>query len=547
MAEPATPARVDRLHYRFPPLEKRGVIAGWRGGQIAVVALSLLVAVLAVRSRPSIGGIALALLGVGLGLTVAFWPIRGRTGEQWLPLVARWLWGGPGGDRRQLAPGPRLGHRVTVGAEADPATGPKPAVDVHNGSAERRPGMRRGVFGGLTLTGVPFGADQSGREMSGPAMAMLLDAPARTATAVLAVCGHSFALLGPGDQDSRVAAWARVLSALAREGSEVHRVQWVESCVPDDGGAVRRYRDTRAVVRSDSPAGRSYGSLIAEGAPSTRRHRMLVALSLHTSRSSRVIRAAGGGTTGAGRVLAREVLSLHRALDGADVEVEGVLGPGALARLIGGAVAPSAGPFGPVPAGPGAPGSTRTRPGSTAPFPGTGPDPAPHWPWPMALEPRWDAVRTDGTWHATYWIAEWPRVDVTPDFLGPLFFSPFRRSIVVTMEPVSPSRAARQVAQSRTADLADGELRRRGGFLVTARHTREKQSVEDRDVELADGHAQYRFSGYVTVTADTYEELVDTRAAVEQAAGQSRIELRLLYGEQDVAFACSLPLGRGLS
>ena len=65
------------------------------------------------------------------------------------------------------------------------------------------------------------------------------------------------------------------------------------------------------------------------------------------------------------------------------------------------------------------------------------------------------------------------------------------------MEPVDPARAARQVAQARTADMADGELRRRGGFLATARHAREKESVEDRDVELADGHAQYRFSGYL--------------------------------------------------
>jgi hypothetical protein len=115
------------------------------------------------------------------------------------------------------------------------------------------------------------------------------------------------------------------------------------------------------------------------------------------------------------------------------------------------------------------------------------------------------------------------------------------------MEPVSPSRAAHQVAQARTADIADGELRRRNGFLTTARHTREKESVEERDVELSDGHAQYRFSGYVTVTAESREELTAACAAVEQAAGQSRVELRLLYGEQDVGFTCSLPLGRGLS
>ncbi len=42
----------------------------------------------------------------------------------------------------------------------------------------------------------------------------------------------------------------------------------------------------------------------------------------------------------------------------------------------------------------------------------------------MAVRPEWDAVRTDGTWHATYWIAEWPRIDVTPDFLGPLLLRP---------------------------------------------------------------------------------------------------------------------------
>jgi hypothetical protein len=103
------------------------------------------------------------------------------------------------------------------------------------------------------------------------------------------------------------------------------------------------------------------------------------------------------------------------------------------------------------------------------------------------------------------------------------------------------------VTQARTADIADGELRHRHGFLVTARQTREKESVEERDVELADGHTQYRFSGYVTVTTESRDELRAACAAVEQAAGQARVELRLLFGEQDVAFTCSLPLGRGLS
>jgi hypothetical protein len=525
-------AGADRVRYRFPPLERRGVIAGWRGGQIATVAVGLVAAMVALRTQPSVGGIALAIAGVIGAVALAFWPVCGRTGEQWLPLVLRWAWATGTGTRRQHAPGPGRGHRVVV-EEADDG-GPATRV---TGPGPRRTGGRRTVFDGLSVCGAPFGADRT-RHLAG----VVVDGPARTATAVLAVRGHSFALLAPADQDARIAGWARVLSTLAREGSEVHRVQWIESCLPDDGSAVRRHGDAHAVLGPGSPAGRSYRALVDEASPVTRRHQVLLALSVHTSRSARSIRASGGGMAGTGVVLTREVESLRRALEGADITVDGILGPAALARVITEAAAPVTG-AGSEPAG-----AAALRPPVGAG--GAASDDTaslPRWPWPMAVEPEWDAVHTDGTWHATYWIAEWPRVEVTPDFLGPLLFSPLRRSMALTMEPVSPSRAARQVAQARTADLADGELRRRGGFLVTARHHRERESVETRDEELADGHAQYRFSGYVTATADTRTELSDACAALEQAAGQAQIELRRLYGEQDVAFTCSLPLGRGLS
>ena len=365
----------------------------------------------------------------------------------------------------------------------------------------------------------------------------VIDARARTITGVLALRGHDFALLGPDEQDRRIASWSRVLSSLAREGSDVHRLQWIESCLPDDGDAVRDHVRRHAVLGPETEPGRSYASLVDSSTPVTRRHRVLVPLTVHTGHSARAIRASGGGHAGASVVLLRELVALQRQLEAADVTVDGVLGPGALAsvcREAGSALSDLAAPSGPSPRRPGRPLSAPVEP-STA------------WPWPMATEPTWDAVRTDGTWHTTYWIAEWPRVEVTPDFLGPLLFSPVRRTMAVTMEPVSPSRAARQVAHARTSDLADGELRRRGGFLVTARHKREREGVEQRDVELTDGHAQYRFSGYVTVTGASKDQLYEARAQIEQAAGQARVDLRLLYGEQDRALTCTLPLGRGLS
>lgn len=56
------------------------------------------------------------------------------------------------------------------------------------------------------------------------------------------------------------------------------------------------------------------------------------------------------------------------------------------------------------------------------------------------------------------------------------------------------------------------------------------------------GHGDYRFTGYLTVTAPTLVELGNACGEVEQAAHQSLLELRRLYGEQDAAFAAALPL-----
>jgi len=481
-----------RTRYRFPPLERRGVVAGWRAGQLASVATALVLAVLAVRGRPNVGGVAIAVAVVGVGAATAFWPLSGRTGDQWIPIVTRWAWAGVMGRRLQLDPDLRPG-RTPVS-----------------------------VFAGLEVVDVASGAGVEG-------MGAVIDGPARTLTAVLQVAGGSFALLGPDDQEARVGAWARVLASLAREGAAVHRLQWLEICRADDGRGVRGHLADHGVLDGQDMAARSYAALLDEVAPVTRRHRVLIAVTIHRGRSARAVRRHGGGLDGAGAVLAGEVASVARALASADLEVEGVLGRGALAQTLA----------------TGLDDVTWSRPR-------VDPGREDHVldvsrPWPVAIEATWDAVRTDRSWHAIYWVSEWPRVDVTPEFLGPLLFAPLNRTLSMVLEPIDPARAARQVAQSRTAGLADAELRRRGGFLATARHQRERQSVDARDVELADGHAQLRYSGFVGVTEASAGELEGACAALEQAAGHARLEVRRLLGQQDVALLCLLPLGRGLT
>jgi hypothetical protein len=498
----------DRSRYRFGPLERRGLIAGWRGGQIGVVALGAVLAVVVLHRRPTLPTIAIAVLIVGASVVVAWWPIAGRTAEQWCPTVVRWAASASRGRRRR----PRTesaGH--CVGPDG------APCLVTAARAARATSSTRRGVFAGLQILGFT-GGDGDGT------VGVVRDERARTYTAVMELLGHSFALLSGDEKDRRVASWASLLSSLARERSVVHRVQWVAATVPDDGAAVDAHLAARGVLPEDAAARRSYRTLLRRAGGETCRHDVHLAVQLRASgAAARAVRSLGGGDRAACALLAREIGALRRQLAAADVPVERVLDERALASLVRRAV------DGDVPGGRGCPPC------------GVG------WPWPLVTESEWGVLRADGAWHATYWIAEWPRVDVGPEFLGPLLLGSVRRTVTVVMEPLDPARAVRQVERARTADIADAELRRRGGFLATARRAREAEVAVRREEELADGHASFRFSGYVSVAAPSREQLAAACDATEQAASQCRLELRRLYGAQEEAFACTLPLGRGLA
>jgi hypothetical protein len=120
------------------------------------------------------------------------------------------------------------------------------------------------------------------------------------------------------------------------------------------------------------------------------------------------------------------------------------------------------------------------------------------------------------------------------------------RTVALSMEPISPLRAHREVEQQVVKSMADEELRQKAGFAFTARRRRAQEAVSRREQELADGHADYRVAGYVTVTAETEEDLEAACGEVEQAAQQAFLEIRRLYGQQDQAFTWTLPMARGL-
>jgi hypothetical protein len=457
-------------HYRFGPLERRGLIAGWRGGQIAAVATGLVVAVGLLRSRPSTIGVVLAFVALSVGVVVAVWPVGGRTVEEWAPDAAR---------------------HVDV-------------LRLQRRARRDRPFESLGVLGvDLTPTGVMRSDPSDAGASPGTGAGVILDGSRQTYTAVLDVSAPGFVLMGADDKSRRVSAWSGVLASLARDGTTLHRVQWVERSLPDDGTAVRGYAAENAVMGAGDAPGRSYAGLVESEIGAVHRHEVLVSVTVHAGRAARAVRTAGGGTRGACALVLREAANLTRRLRDAGFHTGGVLDPGSVRDVV-------------------------RR--------------------PMASQIEWGRIRSDEMWHATYWIAEWPRTDVGADFLGPLLLvADIRRSVSVVMEPVDARKAAQKIESARTADIADAELRRRGGFLATARRRREEEVLAQREVELADGHASFRFSGYVTVSAEDPDGLEEACGRVEQAAGQAGLELRRCYGDQAQAFTCTLPLGRGLA
>jgi hypothetical protein len=500
----------EAQRYRFGPLERRGVIGSLRPGQVFVMASSLAGAVVLMRLLAGGPGLLAAFALAVAAAAFCFWPIAGRSVEEWLPVAGRY------GTRRVTG---RQSYRASAplaGVKVDETGRPEPVVSLPEPAQA------------LELLAAPFRGEPVG---------VVKDRRVRSYTAVLAVKVTSFGLLDRAEQESRQGSWGGVLASLAREGSPVTRVQWVERTVPADGDEIGRYLGDawdRGAVPLDSLPMRSYLELVGAAPAVTRDHELFVCLQIDAKRAWRQIKRTGGkqgADAGACAVLLREVEALAERLATADVQVIGVLRPGMLARSVRIAFDPWS-----------RPGLARL---AAADPDRDGIDEGAAW--PVASETTWTTYRTDGALHATYWIASWPRVDVGAAFLSPLLLhTQMVRSIAVTLEPISPLRAIREVEASMTSDVADQELRGRMGFVETARRRRMAEATARREEELADGHAAVRFAGYVTVSAQNEEELEHDCSEIEHAAQMARLELNRLYGRQDEAFTYTLPLCRGL-
>lgn len=488
--------------FRFPPIERRGVIGGLRPGQVAILGICSVTAVVILRASPDARGFtaALALLGVGIAFIAV--PVHGRGADEWAPLLWAWLVVRVAGRVSFLSTAPFLGHRWS-GTEL-----------------VREPDLPP-TLAGVELLAFPIAEDQT--------LGVLLDRAQGAYTAVLRASVRSFGLLGAADQERQLASWGRVLASVVRDGACIRRVQALERTEPHEGDQLRDWLRAAATAAPATPLRRSYERLLAGADRVSYEHEVLLAIQVDERRAWAAARAAA--LRGAGReelactALAREIRLLASRLEEADITVAGLLPPAHVARVLRLGHDPY----------------DRRRRGSIA-----APETTPFS--PSATDVSWDRFRSDGAVHRTYWVAQWPRLEVGSGFMLPLLLGPtVVRSVSLVAQPIPPARSRAAVEAAITSDDADAQVRDERGFRATARSERQRAAARRRERELAAGHEELRFAGFITVSARDEQELERSCEAVLQAAQQSYLDLQLMYGQQDSGFTCgALPLCRGL-
>jgi hypothetical protein len=106
----------------------------------------------------------------------------------------------------------------------------------------------------------------------------------------------------------------------------------------------------------------------------------------------------------------------------------------------------------------------------------------------------------------------------------------------------------RDIRKSKVEYLTDAAQKARIGAINDLADDQELSDVIDRERALVAGHADLRYTGLITVTANTKDELDAAVSQVQRAATGCACDTRLLYGQQARAFAAAaLPLARNVN
>jgi hypothetical protein len=482
---------------------------GLTAAQVSLLAVAGLCCTALISSFGLAGGLMSIPLVLLCG-ALAFLPVSGRPSYAMVPVLARFAFSRLPGRPRWTAPLPLA------------VRGPQGATTLRS----RAPGSRvtplPSCLAGMEVHTVPR---RTWAEAVVSDVGLVRDRRSGAMTAVLGVRGTSFGLTDQAHQASQLARWGDVLDQFAREISPVVRLGWSlwsAPAFPDEHVAWLEDQ-----VPPGHPAlGRYLALLDSEDARSVR-HELRLWISVHPTGSRDRVADTGMAAVEAAASLTDRCVA-------AGLAIGDLLSPWEIVAAVRAQSDPAARP----PSPPGGRGPADLPQLTSA-------DPPIHLA-PMAVENQWDAARVDGSWHRVLWVSHWPRTLTDPRWLEPLIVSPSCiRAISVSYEPISPRTSRRTITSEAVGVETRLRTRERYGLRAGVELQRAQEEVDRREAELVAGHTEYGVLTLVDVVGRDREELDASTDAIVDAAAQCGITgLRPLYGRQDAAWACTLPIGR---
>jgi type VII ESX secretion system EccE translocon-like protein len=469
----------------FPPSERKGGSVFDSREQLVAVVAGAGVGLVVIGSRgPRLSSLLVAIGVFALaGWSAFFRRWGGLTPAEWVPIVSRYALRRAGGAATWHAP---------VDATSEVADAATHAV---------------GLLAGLEF----FNHDGIG---------VVRDRRAGTYGAVVEVREIPFGLMDADDQVRHHDYWGAFLEGLGSEGQDLDMLQAVEESGPADEVDAYAWLNERAALPEDHEAHRDYRELLDRAAPAARRRRGYVTVQIKARALARQIHASGGGVAGACRALVTEVRAASDALRDAGLDVVSVLSAQGIAAVVRCAVDPPA---------------VRLLRLGDVPAAEAG---------PQAWHDGWRIYRTDGAWHITGLIKEYPREPRGIDFLAPLVLRRgIHRRIAFCFRPIPEEEATDQLFVSGVRADAEEQAATSMGLSATPRKRLAREARKRHEKEAARGAAFHRFGGAVTVTGTSPEEAEEHFAALCRIAARNKMQVRRMWGQQEVGFRMTLPLG----
>lgn len=334
--------------------------------------------------------------------------------------------------------------------------------------------------------------------------------------------------------------WARVLASFTQRPG-IKRLTLQERTIPTTIRSARDHYDeivSKRKLDATSPVADNYSEVMNQSERFAVAHRNYLTFTLDLVAMGPQLKSLGGGKDAVQALARIEAANLADALGAAKVKVRKWLTPRDISALTRIAMDPEFAS------------NVQNRPPKDA-----GVDPAAIG--PMYLEEprdRHGIVRTDSAVHTTMWIHEWPRSDAPIGFVAPLVYARHPNtgeavthvfSLVLT--PVPVSKALRRIRDEKKVWRGNEKLRAKRGTDGSAADAADWDALEKQEEEIVAGHGEFRYGGYLTVSAADEARLDQAVAGMRNALARAGMEAQVLYCQQAEALMVNaLPVGLGM-